>query len=60
MNKLWTITVGPIEREEEENEYNISGVWLGNTEINQVFILPEDVAQVVELLTGYLIRTQSI
>lgn len=49
-NAEWTLAPGTLDSDEEENEYNPVGYWLSNTETNSVFIMPEDLESVYELI----------
>lgn len=49
---VWTLVEGPVDCEEDEDEYNPAGLWLGNKETNQVFILPKDFETVRALLNA--------
>lgn len=52
MNKPFQIVEGPVDRDEDGGEYNPWGLWLGNTEINQIFIFPEDLEQIRDLINN--------
>jgi len=48
----WELVTAPLDCEEDEDEYNPRGFWLGNKETNRVFILPGDMGVVRRLLLG--------
>ena len=50
-NAPWTLTKGLCFQDDDACEYNPEGFWLGNTEVNQIFILPEDLEKVSDLLS---------
>jgi hypothetical protein len=52
MKFTWELTEGFLLADDEEHEYNPRGYWLHNTEVNAVFILPEDVEQIKQLLAS--------
>lgn len=51
-NAPFTLMRGLLDAEDDAHEYNPEGYWLSNTETNSVFILPEDLYKVRELISN--------
>lgn len=56
---VWALVAGNMDCDEDENETNPAGFWLGNCETNQTFILPGDFETVRALINAVVPATQA-